>query len=65
MEGRSGEGNWKHRGFVQICFCTGVCFVSRIDRIVIDPGLAAMDSSAGAAAILARARRGRQGHLSG
>ena len=46
-------------------FCTDAYFFSRLHRIAISPELAAMDSAAGTAAILARARRGRRGHLSG
>ena len=45
-------------------FCTDAYFFSRLHRIAISPELAAMDSAAGTAAILARARRGRRGHLS-
>ena len=44
-------------------FCTDAFFASQIHRIAIHPGLAVMDNSAGVAAVLARARRGRGGHL--
>ena len=46
-------------------FCADAFFLSRLHRIAISPELAAMDSAAGTAAVLARARRGRRGHLSG
>ena len=62
--GGSGDGDRKHRGVVQMRFCTYVCFVCRIHKIAIHPGLAAMDNTAVTAAVLARARRGRRGHLS-
>ena len=45
-------------------FCTDAFFASQIHRIAIHPGLAVMDNSAGVAAVLARACRGRRGHLS-
>ena len=63
--GGSGDGDRKRRGVVRMGFCTDAYFFSRLHRIAIHPGLAAMDSAAVTAAVLARARRGRRGHLSG
>ena len=59
------DGDRKRRGVVLMRFCTDAYFFSRLHRIAISPELAAMDSAAGTAAVLARARRGRRGHLSG
>ena len=46
-------------------FHTDACFVSQVHIIAIDPELTVTNNLAGTAAVLARACRGRRGHLSG
>ena len=59
------DGDRKRRGVVRMRFVLTLFFLSPLHRIAISPELAAMDSAAGTAAVLARARSGRRGHLSG
>ena len=57
----SGGRGLNRRGGALKRFCTNDFFLFRFDRIAIAGVLAAMQSSAGTAAVLARARRGRRG----